>query len=225
MRTPPTRKRAAATNDRTAPTAAGSVTDHRKRPRRRGEVLNTAILEAALAELAEVGYPQLSMERVAERARASKASLYRRWPSKIQLVMDAVYHVLPEPESAPDTGSLRGDLLAMLRGAAEELAGPAGEAMRGLVSDALRDPRWAAEVRSFARGRTAETMRVILNRAAERGEVDAGSITPRQLDAGHAVLRFHFLTTGCVPDSVVVEVVDEVILPLFREHAPAGPVS
>lgn len=211
-----------------APRSAGTSTaasgdaaaDHRRRPRRRGDTLNAAILEAALAELADVGYAQLSMERVAERARASKASLYRRWPGKVELVMDVVYHILPDPASAPDTGSLRGDLLATLRAVARELAGPAGQALRGLLSDALRDLEWAARVRAFARGHTAETMRVIVDRAAARGEVDAGSITSRQLDAGHAVLRFHFLTTGAIPDAVVVEIVDEVMLPLLRGHAP-----
>lgn len=199
------------------------VHDHRTRPRRRGEVLRTAILEAALAELADVGYRQLSMERVAERSHTSKASLYRRWPGKIELVMDAVHHTLPDPASAPDTGSLRGDLLATLRAVAAELAGPAGQAMRGLLSDALSDPEKAAHVRTFSRGRTTRMMRVIVDRAAERGELDAASITARQLEAGHAVLRFHFLTTGTVPDHIVDEIVDEIILPLFGERRPRAP--
>ncbi|WP_162795308.1 TetR/AcrR family transcriptional regulator, partial [Nonomuraea lactucae] len=103
------------------------VTDHRKLPRRRGEALNAAIFQATLDELAETGYARLTMERVAERAGAGKASLYRRWPTRLELVMDAVYEVLPDPASTPDTGTLRGDVLAALRGAAEVLAGPAGE--------------------------------------------------------------------------------------------------
>jgi AcrR family transcriptional regulator len=105
--------------------------DHRKQPRRRGEALNAAIFRATLDELAEVGYAKLTMERVAERARTGKASLYRRWPSRMELAMDAVYHALPDPASPPDTGSLRGDLLALLRRNGELLAGPAGEALRG----------------------------------------------------------------------------------------------
>ena len=68
------------------------VTDHRKLPRRRGDALNAAIYQATLDELAEVGYAGLTMEGVAERAKASKASLYRRWPTRIELVMERVTH-------------------------------------------------------------------------------------------------------------------------------------
>ena len=97
--------------------------DHRKLPRRRGDALYEAILNATLAELAEVGYARLTMERVAEQAKASKASLYRRWPSRMELAVEAVYRALPDPTSPPDTGSLRGDVLATLRANAELLAG------------------------------------------------------------------------------------------------------
>jgi AcrR family transcriptional regulator len=113
------------------------VTDHRKLPRRRGEVLNAAIYQATLDELAESGYAGLTMERVAERAKASKASLYRRWPTRIELVTEAVRNTLPTPESVPDTGGLRGDLIAALSLAAHVLSGPAGEALRGLLGEAL----------------------------------------------------------------------------------------
>jgi AcrR family transcriptional regulator len=64
--------------------------DHRTRPRRRGHALDKAILQATLVEIDMSGYAALSMERVAERARASKASLYRRWPSKVELVLAAL---------------------------------------------------------------------------------------------------------------------------------------
>ncbi|MEU6998649.1 TetR/AcrR family transcriptional regulator [Nonomuraea sp. NPDC046570] len=192
------------------------VTDHRKLPRRRGEALNAAIFQAALDELAEVGYAKLTMERVAERAGASKASLYRRWPSRMELAMDAVYHVMPDPSAPPDTGSLRGDLLALLRNNAELLAGPAGEAMRGLLSDALSDQTRTADLRRHSQGHSMKVMREIARRAIERGEMDAGAVTARRLEAGQALLRQHFLFNGVpIPDSVIVEIVDEVIVPLF----------
>lgn len=193
-----------------------SAEDHRKRPRRRGEALNAAIYAATLAELTEAGYSGLTMERVAERARASKASLYRRWPSKAELVINAVYHVLSGPESIPDTGSLRGDLLAMFRDVAAQLAGPAGQGLRGLLSDALRDPRRIAEIRSHTRGHSMSMVREVVRRAALRGEVDADRITERQLETGTSVIRFHFLIHGSIPDEVIIGVVDEVVLPLFR---------
>ena len=142
-------------------------------PRRRGHALDTAILEATVAEIEISGYAGLSMERVAERARASKASLYRRWPSKVELVMDAIYDLLPDPAATADTGSLRGDLLALLRSAAEMLAGPGGTAIRGLISEALRDPGQAAQLRRYTRGRSLAEMREVVQRAMERGELAA----------------------------------------------------
>ncbi|MEU7827996.1 TetR/AcrR family transcriptional regulator [Nonomuraea sp. NPDC049129] len=192
------------------------VTDHRKLPRRRGEALNVAIYQATLAELAEVGYARLTMERVAERAKASKASLYRRWPTRIELVMDAVYHVLPDALSVPDTGSLRGDILAALRRTAEALAGPAGEAMRGLLSEALGDESRAATFREHSQGTGRRLMREIVRRAVERGEVAPEDVTPRRLDAGQALLRQHFLFQGLpIPDELLMQIADEVMVPLF----------
>jgi AcrR family transcriptional regulator len=207
----------------TAPDASAVLprVDHRTRPRRRGHALDMAILEATIAEIDEWGYAALSMERVAERAKASKASLYRRWPSKAELVMAAVYYLLPEPASGVDTGSLREDLLVLFRSAADLLAGPGGTAIRGLVSDVLRDPELAARFRNYTRGRSVATMRDVVRRAVERGELGLGTITARQLEAGLWVMRFHFLINGSpIPDEVIIEIVDEVVLPLLL-HAAA----
>ena len=197
-------------------------TDHRKRPRRRGAALEAAILDAVLAELAEVGYARLSVERVAERAEASKASLYRRWPSKVELVMDAVYHVFPDAASPPDTGSLRGDLIAVMSAVAEQLAGPAGQALAGILSDALGDPDQARRVRSYARGTSQVGMLEIARRAIARGEADPAAVTERRLEAGHAMLRHHFITRGVpIPKDVIEEIADEVMIPLLQLPRPA----
>lgn len=198
-----------------------AAVDHRKRPRRRGAALEDAILEAVLSGLAETGYARLSVERVAERAGASKASLYRRWPSKVELVMDAMYHLFPDAGSPPDTGSLRGDLLAVMRGVAERLAGPAGQALGGVLSDALGDPEKAGRVRSYARGSSLAGMREVVRRAIARGEMDPAAVTERRLESGHAMLRHHFITRGVpIPDQVIVEIVDEVMIPLLHLPRP-----
>lgn len=205
----------------TSPTLV--VGDHRTRPRRRGTALDDAILQATIAEIDHHGYSDLSIERVAERARASKASVYRRWPSKVALVLAAVHHQLPDTAAAPDTGSLRGDLLALFLGAARQLSGPAGVAIRGMLGDALRAPELHAELRRYTRGRSVTALRDVLRRAGQRGDLTPESITPRQLETGMSVLRFHFLVHGApIPDTVVVEIVDEVVLPLFRAAAPPG---
>ncbi|MGW2142999.1 TetR/AcrR family transcriptional regulator [Nonomuraea bangladeshensis] len=192
------------------------VTDHRKLPRRRGEALNAAIHRATLDELAESGYAGLTMERVAERAKTGKASLYRRWPSRLELVAEAVRTVLPTPESVPDTGELRGDLIAMLGQAARALSGPAGEALRGLLGEALSSGSQLGAMRRTSQGMARKAMEEVVRRAVERGEVDPGVVTPRRLDAGHALLRHHFLFDGTpVPDELVVQIVDEVLVPLL----------
>lgn len=197
-------------------------TDHRKLPRRRGDALNAAIFQATLAELAEVGYAKLTMERVAERAQAGKASLYRRWPSRMDLAMDAVRHLMPDPTAPPDTGTLRGDLLALLREAAGLMAGPAGEALRGLLSEALGAQSQMAELRRRSQGSGRTAVRVIALRAAERGEIDPAAVTPSRLEVGHSMLRIHFLVNGApIPDSTIVGIVDEVLVPVFS----SGPVT
>jgi AcrR family transcriptional regulator len=195
--------------------------DHRRRPRRRGHALDRAILAATLAEIEESGYADLRMERVAARARASKASLYRRWPSKVELVLSAVYELMPNAETVPNTGSLRADVLALLGTAGRVLCGPSGRAVRGLVSETLRDPDLRAQLRLYTRGYGLQAMQQIVARADVRGELDAGPITVRQLEVGPTLLRAYLLThEGPVPDEEVVGIVDEVVLPLLRHAAP-----
>jgi AcrR family transcriptional regulator len=196
--------------------AAAGADDHRKKRRRRGEVLHRAIFDATLRELAETGYAQLAMERVAERARTSKASLYRRWPGRAALVIDAIHHALPAPDDLPDTGDLRTDILTFLREMAAVLAGPLGAAARGLLAEALGDPQLAQAVRERITEPGLERMSEILERATRRGEISARSLTPLVVSVGPTLLRHHFLVHGApVPDTVLTGIVDDVVLPLI----------
>lgn len=198
-------------------------TDHRKLPRRRGDVLNAAIFRATLDELTEVGYAKLTMERIAERAGTGKASLYRRWPSRMELALDAVRHMVPDPASPPDTGTLRGDVLALLRNTAVVMDGPAGEAMRGLLSEALRERARLAELRRSSQGTGRTAMREVAHRAVDRGEIHPNAVTAHRLDVAHAMLRQYFLVNGApIPDRVIVEIVDEVVIPLFTGGGPTA---
>jgi AcrR family transcriptional regulator len=186
-------------------------------------VLRQAILRAALEELEENGYAGLSMDRVAERARTSKASLYRRWPSRAVLALEVVGWALPDPGRLPDSGDLRADLLALLRGIADRLAGPLGEVVRGLTAETLLDPRLADEARQRITDPAQDRMLGFLHRAAERGEVDPGALTPWTAAVGPVLLRHHFLSHGApIADGVVVDIVDQVVLPLLRRESP-GP--
>lgn len=191
--------------------------DHRKGPRRRGDALYAAIFEATLEELTAVGYAELKMEHVAHRARASKGSLYRRWSRRAELVADAVHHTVPGCCEAPDTGSTREDILGCLRGFAQLLNGPSGEAVRGLMAETIRD----AELMEVIRTRFVEPgvslFLTVLQRGVARGEVRTTALTTRIASVGPDLLRQYFLVhRSPIPDQVLIEIVDEVIMPLIR---------
>lgn len=191
--------------------------DHRKGPRRRGDELNQAIFTAALEELAEVGFPRLTMDRIAERARTSKASLYRRWPGRLELMMDAVVHVFPSSEDLPDTGELRGDLLAALRAMAAALNSPLGLAARAMLAELGHDSEAIRRHKERFVERRNQLFLDIIRRSAVRGEVRPGVLTPRVASVGPALMRDHFLTHAApLSDDVIVEIVDQVLVPLIR---------
>lgn len=188
--------------------------------RRRGEELYAAIFEATLAELAEVGYSRLAMERIAARAGASKASLYRRWPSRAELVVAALGHHYGGPEPAPDTGSLRDDVLALLRLGATRLNGIFGVAARGLMAETLTDPDRTASLRVNMFTVRNRLMHEILERAAARGDISPTAITPERIELAPALVDHHFLMHGApIPDEVLTRIVDNILLPLLTATA------
>jgi AcrR family transcriptional regulator len=210
----------------------GEAVDHRKGPRRRGEVLRTAIFDAALAELAEVGYARLAIERIAARAHTSKASVYKRWPSRAELVVAALQHGLPaEPDPVPDTGSLREDVLALLRAGAGLLDGLFGEAVRGLMVETLTDPERTARMRAGMFTSRDNIMRQILERAAARGDIPVTAITPLRIRFAPVLVDHQFLIYGApIPDDLLCRIVDDLLLPLLAspaggagEHPPVHP--
>jgi AcrR family transcriptional regulator len=198
---------------------AKATVDHRKGPRRRGGALYAAIFEATLAELTAVGYADLKMEHVANRARASKGSLYRRWSSRAELVVDAVHYTLPSCGEPPDTdtGSVREDVLACLRGFASLLNGASGEAIRGLMAETIRNSDLMEVIRIRFIDPGVSLFLDVLRRGAVRGEVRAAALTPRIAGVGPDLLRQYFLVHHSpIPDRVLIEIVDDVIIPLVR---------
>lgn len=196
------------------------------RTRRRGARLLAAVHDAVLAELAESGWTALTMEAVAARAGVGKASLYRRWPGKRELVLAAVQGAVPEPEDLPDHGCLREDLVAYLLQVATLLEGPTGSAMRGILADRADDPAGpAALYGATQRRRSTDRLRVLVERAVTRGEVAAtavDTVRPRQWEAGPAVLRHHVLWGEEVTPELCAEIVDEVVLPLLVSGPGVG---
>lgn len=141
--------------------------------RRRGAVLERAILDAALEQLGTVGWNDLAMQGVATGARTGKAAAYRRWPSKEDLVADALQAGLPRFEDAPDLGDLREELLALCRQAREAMYSRPGVALGSVIHEC--DPSQAERFRAviFA-GVVEPTVRLIRDvvlRGISRGEV------------------------------------------------------
>lgn len=204
-----------------------SATDQRadrrgRRGRRRGEVLEQAIFEATLAELAETGYLGLSLERVAQRARTGNASLYRRWPSRAELVIEAITQALPDRAVLPDTGDIRKDLLDLLRWTCKRQAGPAGEVMRGVIAESLSNERVRAARARLADVRTGQVLE-LLRRGEARGQVRPGAATTLVASVAPSLVVSHFLLRGSpLSDADLTSIVDQVVMPLIRPEAPPG---
>ena len=193
------------------------------RPRVEGE-RELQILDATLAVLDEVGYDLLTMDAVATRAKASKATLYRRWKSKPELVVAAIMAHKGEAV-VPDTGSLRGDLLAAYCGSGG-LNDPLAQSVLSAVVTAMgRDPEFAEVYRRDFIGPKVASSRAIYERARERGEVhpdsDLSVLAPAL--AG-IVLHRAFLLGDAVTPELLGRVLDEVVLPAAL-HGPIRPGS
>src|ERR1700753_1554799 len=138
-------------------------------PTRDGE-----ILQAALDVLAETGYDGMTIDMVAARARAGKGTVYRRWASKAELVVDAIAcmkHGQIDCDHLPDTGSLRGDLVAQIKPPAIQDAALKLKIMAGLMSVLSREPELATAVNSVIVEPRAAINRVLMRRAVDRGEI------------------------------------------------------
>lgn len=193
------------------------TTDERTRPRIEGD-REEQVLAAALVLLGEVGYDRLTMDAVAGAARASKATLYRRWSTKADLVVDAVTRVacVPAPDVV-DTGSLRGDLLHVACGQGGFTDRLPMTVMVSLVTALHREPDLRA---AFERGFLAprqQLTRSIFQRAAMRGELGEGADVDLLAQVLPALVVHRTFVLGQSPTPQFVErVIDEVLLPACR---------
>jgi AcrR family transcriptional regulator len=182
------------------------------RSRRRGEVLERALYEATLAELAAVGYGGLTMEGIAARARTGKAALYRRWASKHDLVQAALHYAVPPlPEPRADRPA-RDNLLAVLTAHCDVLAGNTAFPGLAIIGQLIHE----SELRAiFADAVVAPRLRIIesiLRAGVRNGEIDAAMLTPLTARVGPALINQHLLLTGSPPDRRrLMRIVDTVI--------------
>ncbi len=185
-----------------------------QRGRPRSERARKAILEAAAELLLARGLSAVSMDAVAERAGVSKATIYRWWPTKETLALDALYTEWAAARSQTrDTGSLRGDLLSMLRPWARRAGSrPYGRVVAALLTEAQTDPVFGAEYRQRFLEPRREQVREIFRRAIERGEIPAGTKVEVALDLLYGSM-YHRLLHGHAPlnDRFVRDVVNTVL--------------
>jgi len=183
------------------------------RSRRRGEVLERALYEATLAELAAVGYGGLTMEGIAARAHTGKAALYRRWASKRDLVHAALVFALP-PMPEPRSGqSARESLLTMFTAQSDILAVKTAFPGLDVVHQLLHEPEMRAIFADAVVGPRQEIVDSILQAAIDDGDIDATRVTPLTARIGSALINQHFLLIGTPPTRRELALIVDTVIP------------
>ncbi|WZH35741.1 MAG: TetR/AcrR family transcriptional regulator [Microbacterium enclense] len=185
--------------------------------RKRDRSRDADILGAALDVLSEEGYDGMTIDMVAARARAGKATVYRRWASKGELVLDAVACMKRDDlrhQQLPDTGTLRGDLVAMVKPLSIEEGEKKLQVMAGIVSMLSRSPELAEAAQAALVTPRLELNKTLIRRAVERGEVAADRDIDMIASVGSAMICYRtlMLRKPITPD-YVISVIDDVILP------------
>jgi AcrR family transcriptional regulator len=178
---------------------------------------DAAITSAVVEVLGRSGYAGLTMDAVAVAAGVGKATIYRRWSSKAELLLSVMDVVGAPVLEVPDTGKLREDLIAVLTDVVELFGGSSGRAIRSLLGAVIDDPVLQEGCRRLPLANWDAAWETLVARAVERGEVPAGTGRSLAAEVGPAVLALRWLVTGRPLDDVVVtELVDRVVLPLLR---------
>ncbi|MEU7836046.1 MULTISPECIES: TetR/AcrR family transcriptional regulator [unclassified Nonomuraea] len=183
-------------------------------PLRGGPAREAELLGVVLDVLRETGYDRLTIDAVAARAKAGKHTVYRRWPSKAELVVAAFVNAVSTTPVAPDTGELRADLLGLMESLVGELA-RLSDVVAGLVGEILHNADLARAVQqNYVATRRRLTLEVF-ERAWTRGELSRSADTDLLWQVGPAVLFFRALVSGEPVDSELARrLVDHVVLPL-----------
>ena len=192
--------------------------------RPRDDARERAILDAAIELLAEVGYERLTVDGVAVRARASKATIYRRWPGKEDLVVAAVKERVPEPIEIPDLGSLPAELDDAMRQLCAHIGGLDGNILFGLAGACHSDPGLAACFKEAMSDKDSP-MRPVVIRGVARGELASADNARLLEEVTVAVAFMRSLKGGPLDESFIAHLVDDIALPVLlgsdRRATPA----
>jgi AcrR family transcriptional regulator len=185
----------------------------------RGQPREDALLRATIELLGEVGYEALTVDAVAARARASKATIYRRWRNKAELVKAALDSLDAEHNAAiPDTGALRSDLVAVMAAVREKATGAYVAMINDLIVAARRDEALAAALKSHVENEALSPFQAVLCRAIERGRLPADAPAGLVHDVAEAMVLRRLQTGAPFDDAFIDKVVDGVLLPLLRRR-------
>jgi len=184
----------------------------------RGKPREDAILTAALAELQRRGYAAMTMDGVAARAHASKATIYRRWKSKAELIKAALDAADEEHSAAvPDTGALRSDLVAAMRALQTRASSAHVDTMRELAAAARHDAELASLLRVHVQAEELSPLHQLLGRAVRRREVSRSVDESLVHDVVEALILLQLQLGLPLDDAFAVRVVDRVVLPLLKQ--------
>lgn len=167
--------------------------------RKRDHTLDTRILEAAIEILAELGFDGMTMDMVAARTKSGKATLYRRWPSKAELVRDALIWMSQhsvELEHLPDTGNLRDDLLTLIKPYSLEFSERKLRVLAKLGSFFSEHRKLAEEASAGIFEPWTEVNRTLMQRAIQRGEIAAQADIEMACQVIIAMTSYRSLTQG-----------------------------
>lgn len=185
--------------------------------RRRGEALEQAILDAVWDEFREVGFSKLTMEGVAKRAGTSKPVLYRRWSSPVELMIACAASRVPKAESVPDSGTLRGDTIALLTLAHERMRVVGQTAMLSMLAQVSVDPEARKVlIEGIVNNLSKALSGTVYARAIARGELAEEHLTERLARLPIDLMRNEFILFGHVDSGAIEEMLDQVILPALR---------
>lgn len=191
------------------------------RDSRRGAERRSAICQAVYELLGKVGYDRMTMDAIANQAKASKATIYRLWVDKPELVADALRCHLGHTAQVPDTGSLRGDLLALMDVACAATNSEIGEVVAGVMTAAAHDVRLAHTLSQTLFAEKQQLHQELVRRAVARGEIDPDTDPALLHEVMHSMITGRKLwNLGLLDEEFARHTVDDVLIPVLTYRKP-----
>jgi AcrR family transcriptional regulator len=202
-------------------TESDIVVEKDVRDSRRGADRRFAICQAVYELLGKVGYDRMTMDAIANQAKASKATIYRMWVDKPELVADALKCHFGDTPDVPDTGSLRGDLMALMNVACDATNSDVGEVVAGVMTAAAHDARLAQTLSQSLFADKQRLHATLVGRAVRRGEVHPDTDPALLHEVMHSMITGRKLwSLGPLDEEFARHVIDDVLIPVLTYRKP-----